>query len=270
MKKRVMSYFGAVVLAFIMLSCGGGGGGSGGASTSSSSSNVSNGTTTVTSAFIGAKAPTESKEVGDIVFSDGSATPYTSDLVLTANQKSKAVAVIIYKGTECSDDGSIRTLGVGLKRSAFEVDWINRDRAHLLLADLDTVRESIKNGSQNLSKITGWYTNHSWPENTVTAVSFPALYCAKDYGIENGTYTDGWYLPSKVELQQVYEQRMIIDETCSLCELTKNFSSTSITGGYFLTSTSVSFAKMYILDFVNGIWLQYGTAMGYVCAIREF
>ena len=45
MKKRVMSYFGAVVLAIIMLSCGGGGGGSGGASASSSSSNVSNGTT---------------------------------------------------------------------------------------------------------------------------------------------------------------------------------------------------------------------------------
>ena len=37
--------------------------------------------------YIGTKAPTETKIVGDIMFSDGSATPYTADLELTSEQK---------------------------------------------------------------------------------------------------------------------------------------------------------------------------------------
>ena len=38
-------------------------------------------------------------EVGDIVFTDGSATPYTETLTLTGAQKEAAIAVIFYKGT---------------------------------------------------------------------------------------------------------------------------------------------------------------------------
>ena len=52
--------------------------------------------------YIGTKVPTEAKAVGDIVFSDGSATPYTSNLTLTDTQKSAAVAVIFYVGTVCA------------------------------------------------------------------------------------------------------------------------------------------------------------------------
>ena len=37
--------------------------------------------------------------VGDIVFKDGSATPYTDTLTLTPEQKAAAIAVIFYKGT---------------------------------------------------------------------------------------------------------------------------------------------------------------------------
>ena len=67
--------------------------------------------------WIGTKNPTTAKAVGDIVFSDGSATAYTSELTLTDEQKSKAVAVIFYVGTECSNDSASRTLGVGLQNA---------------------------------------------------------------------------------------------------------------------------------------------------------
>ena len=69
--------------------------------------------------YIGTKVPTEAKAVGDIVFSDGSATPYTSNLTLTDTQKSAAVAVIFYVGTVCNNDTDTvsRTLGVGLAHS---------------------------------------------------------------------------------------------------------------------------------------------------------
>ena len=64
--------------------------------------------------------------VGDIVFSDGSATPYASDLTLTDDQKSKAIAVIFYAGTGAATSGSNenilgeKTLGVGIHNTQGE------------------------------------------------------------------------------------------------------------------------------------------------------
>ncbi|MBR6215439.1 MAG: hypothetical protein IKQ84_03430, partial [Spirochaetaceae bacterium] len=48
--------------------------------------------------YIGLKTPTETKAVGDIVFTDGSASPYTEEL--TDEQKAAAIAVIFYVGDE--------------------------------------------------------------------------------------------------------------------------------------------------------------------------
>ena len=59
---------------------------------------------------------TKAYTVGDIVFSDGSATAYTIELTLTDEQKSKAVAVIFYAGS-ASDTLGAKTLGVGLKNA---------------------------------------------------------------------------------------------------------------------------------------------------------
>ncbi|MBO4727614.1 MAG: hypothetical protein J5631_04250, partial [Spirochaetaceae bacterium] len=73
--------------------------------------------------YLGTKAPTEPKFVGDIVFNDGSATPYKSKLKLSDEQKNAAIAVIFYVGTDCSDDGSNRTLGVGLNYSPSKLPY---------------------------------------------------------------------------------------------------------------------------------------------------
>ena len=49
--------------------------------------------------YIGSKKPSVAKAVGDIVFNDGSATPYTSGMTITDEQKTAAIALIFYKGT---------------------------------------------------------------------------------------------------------------------------------------------------------------------------
>lgn len=77
-------------------------------------------------------------EVGDIVFSDGTATPYSESLTLTTEQKAAAIAVIFYKGTGVNnpvkingkttqDETTVRTLGVGLHKSENPVTWATFD-----------------------------------------------------------------------------------------------------------------------------------------------
>ena len=77
--------------------------------------------------FIGEKTPEDEKAVGDIVFKDGSATPYSNTLSLTDEQKSAAIAIIFYVGTECSNDNSIKTLGVGLAHNQSGISWCTKD-----------------------------------------------------------------------------------------------------------------------------------------------
>ena len=86
-------------------------------------------------------------EVGDIVFTDGSATPYTETLTLTDAQKEAAIAVIFYKGTGVNnqikingkisaDETTVRTLGVGLYKSENPLTWATQDYdGHTLYAE---------------------------------------------------------------------------------------------------------------------------------------
>ena len=132
--------------------------------------------------YFGSKKPSLAKEVGDIVFSDGSATPYASELTLTDDQKAKAIAVIFYVGTEVNDDkyvsvfGSgwwvpdnttVRTLGVGLSQSQSFLEWCTTS-ANAYDTNIKTIictpsstdepdtitfSSHYKNGSTNFSKI---------------------------------------------------------------------------------------------------------------------
>lgn len=71
--------------------------------------------------YIGTKAPSEAKAVGDIVFNDGSAMSYTAYTALSesdkAAKKTSAIALIFYKGTAANDPLGAKTLGVGLVHS---------------------------------------------------------------------------------------------------------------------------------------------------------
>ncbi len=297
MKKCRLIYamFIAVIFSAIAVSCGGGGGGGGGTApatttettnTASTPATTTTTTTTTTSSttptptYFGTKSPTDPKAVNDIVFSDGSATPYTSGLTLTDAQKNAAVAMIFNKGTECSNDGSVRTLGVGLKCSASHM-ILENGNAHLTYNDtiLCTPSGSAgayiftgdKDGSDNLEQIATFLANNGSVDDTGTVANYPGYYWAKNYGTENGcsgAYANGWYIPSIVELYQIYNQRTIIDAAVTLCGLTNTFSNK-----YFWSSSQKYTGlptREYGLYFSNCSFFTSYDFLGNVCAVRAF
>ena len=176
---------------------------------------------------IGSKAPGSSLEVGDIVFCDGSATTYTENLTLTKYQKSAAVAVIFYKGTECSDDGSTRTLGIGIHNSAEngtdgQLMWATYDKRNTNINSIictptinktvDCARTTdfkksndilVKNGSNNWTLLC--QQDNTAAENA--AEYYPAFNWANNYGSTHyltGSFAIDWYLPSLAEMCYLY------------------------------------------------------------------
>lgn len=216
--------------------------------------------------------------VNDIVFKNGTAVAYSTDLYFTDEVKADAVAMIFYKGTDCSNNGSTRTLGVGLKRSASTMKWC-LDSANGYATNITTIQctpngsagaytfSDDKDGSDNLSQIASALTVN----DTGTAGNYPAFEYAKNYGSTNGctgAYASGWYLPSIAEIYQIYNLRTNIDAAVALCSLTNTFSSTRFWSSSQYASLD-NFA--YFLDFPNGGCgynlkdISYG-----VCAVRAF
>ena len=169
------------------------------------------------SAYIGTKAPEEPKEVGDIVFNDGSALPYTTNLALTPQQQMSAIAIIFYKGTRLNtyfgendsrtDISTSRTLGVGFK-IGHGLAWCTNSGASLhhrtdnIVCDTQGgVFLNDLNGSDNLEQLSEALGDF---DDTSTERNYPAFYYAKNYKNYDSKlgdhYQDGWFLPSYAEL----------------------------------------------------------------------
>ena len=237
--------------------------------------------------YFGTKAPTATKEVGDIVFSDGSATPYTANLTLTDSQRNAAIALIFYKGTELNsgNDTTARTLGVGLKHGYFI--WCS-SAANAYNVNITTIQcpasESSggytfscdKNGSDNLEQIEAF----SGVDDTATVSKYPAFYFGKNYKNQTGShaagtsYETGWYLPSIAELFQIYangkgENKVFdVDAASTLC------GGDIFGSSYYWSSTQYALYSniaAYRFNFSNVACSSYGKdGISYVCAIREF
>ena len=216
---------------------------------------------------IGSKSKPDA--VGDIVFSDGSATPYTPDLTLNEEQKAAAIAVIFYVGTDCSNDSTSRTLGVGLAQNHGGLAWC-LDSANAVEVNITTIQESDKDGSDNLSQI-GEFLNDN--NDTGTADKYPAFYFAENYsGTATNlgeTYADGWYLPAKAELQKIYDILSTVNKELAACGGT-----TFDTSGVYWSSSQYASAGYvaYGLNFASGGWntRTKGHSSYSVCAVRAF
>ena len=220
--------------------------------------------------------------VNDIVFKDSTAVAYSSDLYFTDNVKADALAMIFYKGTECSNDGSNRTLGVGL-------DIVGTGRwclssANGYATNITTIQctpsgssgsytfTGDKNGSDNLSQIATFLAGSN---DTGIAANYPAFYWAKNYGTVNGctgAYTNGWYLPSIAELYQIWKMKANIDAVIAFCGLTGRY---TLSGNVWFKSSSQYASddnKDCLIDFPNGACIYYekDRIHNLVCAIREF
>lgn len=255
-------------------------------------------TAPVSSGYIGQKAPEESKAVGDIIFNDGSSTPYSSiksrlsndgetGTKITKAEQEAAIAVIFYVGKGLSDDSSSRTLGVGLKhekngkswcRYASETDKANAYSENVSLIQCSNtgnagklVFQGAKDGSKNLEKIAQFLIAKNIKDDTVSAENYPAFSYAKNYGnqISNlESFNTDWYLPSAPELFEMWQNKEIVDTVIELCGGDKLGTS------YYWSSsqyTSIDNNALY-MDFYYG-----DTVIGYkdddsfyVCAVREF
>ena len=177
--------------------------------------------------WIGNKAPDVTKEVGDIVFKDGSAMTYSDFAALDSDvqntKKASAIALIFYKGTDLNSGGDTttsRTLGVGLKHNKSGLAWCS-SAAEAYQINIPTIQcpasgsaysytfTGDKNGSNNLEQIK-LYGGIGDTTGEGAAAKYPAFYFAKNYkdisgsNVSDSDYETGWYLPSIAELFQIY------------------------------------------------------------------
>lgn len=181
--------------------------------------------------YIGEKAPTEAKAVGDIVFSDGSAVSCYTEL--TNKQKSKVIAVIFYVGEggigSKKNILSAKTLGVGINTKEYEYSWakygttgFSTNFTNIQLAVEKTApTENIPyykcafsgyfyyltgdfDGSDNWAEICK--QDPTAEENA--AENYPAFNWVNNYATTyslSGDYASGWYLPSALELRLIHD-----------------------------------------------------------------
>ena len=238
MKKLIVLF---TVCLFIFAACS-----NGNDNSSDGAGNNDSGGGTVTQ--IGIKAPTEPKEVGDIVFNDGSATPYTENLRLTEDEKKAAIALIFYKGTDLNNDEDTttsRTLGVGLKQDILHLVWCSSSaQAHnkvitTIVCNPNTSTElptftGDKNGSDNLEQI-GEFEGVNDTTGSGAEEIYPAFYFAQNYKnqkignetesriIPGSEYATGWFLPTIAELSRINacindsENGVDLNEASELC-----------------------------------------------------
>lgn len=191
---------------------------------------------------IGTKYPVSSFEVGDIVFNDGSATPYSviksrNSEACTSEEKAAAIAVIFRVGD--GTDGN-KTLGVGIKQNSSSLTLVGMSTYKGKSINISetvcnpdsgtsggsyTFNDSLNtDGSKNLLK---WINagvddtgvtcnsdgtiNFSDSTKTTLEAKYPAFGFAYYYGKNDnhntkGTdYENGWYLPSLSELNDIYQ-----------------------------------------------------------------
>ncbi len=174
--------------------------------------------------YVGSKLPSVYKEVGDIVFNDGSAMSYEDYNALSSAEqntlKANAIAIIFYKGTGLnngSDTTTVRTLGVGLKHNTTNsqlcingAEMINKNitaiQCNHSATGVSATFTGDLNGSDNFDQI----VNFSGITDTGTAANYPAFYFARNYkntatNIIGTPYEDGWYLPSIAEFFQIWK-----------------------------------------------------------------
>ena len=242
--------------------------------------------------YIGTKAPGVAKEVGDIVFNDGSAMPYAAFTALTDEEKNakktSAIALIFYKGTGLNsgdDTSTSRTLGVGLKHNRSGLAWCTSS-ANAYSKDITTIEcpasgsagaqtfTGDKNGSDNLEQIEAF----EGVDDTSTEGNYPAFYFAKNYSTHatnlGENYASGWYLPSIAELFQIYACRADTANGFDIDAASQALGGDKFGTSYYWSSSQSASKGNYAYDlyFQNGDWSKpnKGSNYDYVCAIRAF
>ena len=240
--------------------------------------------------WIGTKNPTTAKSVGDIVFSDGSATAYSTDLTLSDAQKEAAVAVIYYAGSSAEDVLGAKTLGVGLKNTKGEttttLQWArytsSDDKAEGYSTNITAIQctsSEMGSGKAATATFTGdtdgsdnWQALCAAVSDEGTSGNYPAWEWVNAYATPatanlTGSYANGWYLPTVAELSMLYRAKDTVNSALEKAGGTKIADT-----GYWSSSQYAS-----IDYYAWGVWfddgyLYYGYKDNHksVCTVRAF
>ena len=199
--------------------------------------------------------------VGDIVFNDGTATPYSAGMTLTEQQKQAAIAIIF---SDNIPNGYV--LGMGLKHDKRAL-CSNQSAAWGRRSDL-------------LAESDGAF--HNYQINCLDDYNednYPAFWCAEHYAGSGNLAGDNnwdWFLPVKNELQDVYRQKALIDAINDL--LGSTYADPIRTDFGYWSGTQQSTAgddldhHAFILRFADGLWVSNGKDESdyNVLAVRRF
>lgn len=254
--------------------------------------------------YYGTKKPSKAKEVGDIVFNDGSAMAYTAfeslDEDAKTAKKAAAIALIFYKGTGLNSDAAdgtpdtttSRTLGVGLKHDRNKPAWC-LDSANAYSKNITTIKcpasgsagaftfTGDKDGSNNLEQIKTFLSaeGSGTTDDTGTAANYPAFDFTKNYSATAtnlGTaYASGWYLPSLAELFQIYANGKGADKVFDIDAASQALGGDKFKVEWYWSSSPHTSNPRYacVIAFENGDWggvTKNDAGQSYVCAIRAF
>jgi hypothetical protein len=113
-------------------------------------------------------------------------------------------------------------------------------------------------GYQNQEKIEA---QNSWTTN------YPAFVACKNYSIiiDGKTYND-WFLPTKTELEQIFEQKDMINQVSEKNQGSALFQQYSDPSQYYWSSFENGDSNAQIFDFSNG--QSYGSVKNYPYAVR--
>ena len=228
--------------------------------------------------YIGTKAPTEAKTVGDIVFSDGSATPYSTNLTLSDAQKKAAVAVIFYAGS-ASDTLGAKTLGVGLQNATGTgnmLAWATEKAEGY--NNITAIQCTPSNDEAATATFTGdldgsdnWQALCDAVSDEGTSGNYPAWEWVNAYATTaslTGDYASGWYLPTVAELSMLYRVKDIVNSALEKAGGTK-----IADAGYWSSSQDASFKYgAWYVWFGDGYLNPklYKWSYGSVCGVRAF
>ena len=226
--------------------------------------------------IIGTK--TKPNAVGDIVFTDGSATPYTD---LTDSQKAAAIAVIFYAGSTTDTLGA-KVLGVGLQNtqgeSEKELIWSSKSADGFWTSFESTICTPIEPdyayaGQVTFTGKTDGYDNWDKFCETVSdkdkSGNYPVWAWVNAYP-KTDSLSGDWYLPSVAELAMMYLVKGTVNAALEKVDGTK------IADDEFSAYWTSSQSEFYSNDIWN-VWFSTGFLSPYskeytfsVCCIRAF
>lgn len=155
----------------------------------------------------GSKAPSQEKAVGDIIFVDGSAEPYSDDLVLDEEQKQAAIAVVFYEGEASTNQLGAMTIGVGLRECEMSWSKVGTD----VFSQNSTATDKNR-GFVNMAAIQAYDDYKSDGQNKYPAFYWTANYSDAETRLCGTKYESDWYIPAENEMKELYKQAVIVSK----------------------------------------------------------